>query len=95
MLDKNLPGDPETALVHEMAHAYGMTVAGERLTPQRRELDATAVENQYRDSVGLKQRSVYTPGIEGWNFAVPQYDRSTGSFFIHGPDKPYRLRPVP
>lgn len=38
MPDKDLSGDPEAALAHEMAHAYGMTVAGERLTPQRREL---------------------------------------------------------
>lgn len=94
MLDKDLPGDPEAALAHEMVHAYEMTVTRERLPPQRRELDATAVENQYRDSVGLKQRSIYSPGIEGWDFAVPQYDRSTGSFFIHGSDKPYRLRRV-
>jgi len=79
---------PKASLAHEMAHAYLM-IEGE--IPRFRkgaELDATAVENQYRDSIDLPQRQLYG------NWAVPQYNSDTNTFNFPGTNKEYTLREV-
>jgi hypothetical protein len=83
------PGDAESTLAHEIGHSYLMIKGKNFIARKNRELDATAVENQYRHFRGTYQRSIYSLGKK-WNFNVPQYDYSTGGFRLHGRD--YKLR---
>jgi hypothetical protein len=88
-------GSPESAeatLAHEMGHAYLMMEGRNPWIRKARELDGTAVENQYRDFLGVGQRKNYgmrDPKM-GWN--VPQY--SNGSFTIYDTNKNYHTRKV-
>jgi hypothetical protein len=84
------PGIPEATLAHEMGHAY-LIIKGRNLwSRQSRELDGTAIENQYRGKLGMNQRNIYTPGVSGFDFNVPQYDYNTAKFRLNGRD--YRLK---
>jgi hypothetical protein len=82
----------ESTLAHEMGHAYLMMEGRNPWTRKARELDGTAIDNQYRDSLGIGQRKIYgmnDPKM-GWN--VPQYNN--GSFHIYDTNKKYHLRKV-
>jgi hypothetical protein len=86
------PESAESTLAHEAGHAYLMIEGRNPWTRKARELDGTAIDNQYRDSLGIGQRKIYgmhDPKM-GWN--VPQY--SNGSFSIYGTNKKYHLRKV-
>ena len=86
------PGNPEATLAHEMGHAYLQITGRNPVTRKGRELDATAIDNQYRDWLGVRQRQVYGKGTRDWN--VPQYNSNTDSFSIYGTGRPYKLREV-
>jgi len=86
------PGSPESTLAHEMAHAYLQINGRIPWFSKGRELDGTAVDNQYRDHLGVDQRGIYGKGVVDWN--APQYNRDTGKYTIYGTGKPYRLRKV-
>ena len=86
------PGNPEATLAHEIGHAYLQITGRNPVTRKGRELDATAIDNQYRDWLGVPQRQVYGKGTRDWN--VPQYNSNTDSFSIYSTGRPYKLREV-
>ncbi len=93
-------GIPEATLAHEMAHAYLMMAGRNPWTRKGREMDATAVENQYRYSMNIilqpnekKIREFYGYGSRDYNWAVPQYN-GDGTYSIFGTGKSYKLRKV-
>jgi RHS repeat-associated protein len=72
-LTDDIPNDPESTLVHEViGHAYLMAYGNNYITPKKREVNAAAVENEYRYSKGLIQ----VPTYGNWN--VPQFAPNTG-----------------
>jgi hypothetical protein len=62
------------------------------LTRKGRELDGTAIDNQYRAFLGVGQREIYGKGVPGYNWKVPQY--INGEFRIFDTNKKYRIRKV-
>jgi RHS repeat-associated protein len=86
--------DPESILAHEIGHAYLMMDGRNPWTRKGRELDGTAVENQYRvlmrSHVNLTQRKTYPNGDEV--YILPQYNRLTSEFYIYGTTRKYCVR---
>jgi hypothetical protein len=86
------PGDAESTLAHEMGHAYLMMKGRNPWTRKGRELDGSAVENQYRSMVrNIVQRPLYD-NMPGYRWNLPQYNSATGTFSIYNTNKEYRLR---
>jgi len=92
ILPDGSPLHAASRLAHEVAHAYLQIDGRNPWLKKGRELDATAVDNQYRDYLGVDQRDIYGKGKVDWN--APQYNSDTGKYAIHGTGKPYRLRKV-
>jgi RHS repeat-associated protein len=68
-LDDGTKGYAEATYVHEVAgHGYPMATGTNPPDQKTREVDATAIENQYRASQGWEQRKTYG----SWD--VPQYE---------------------
>lgn len=71
-------GDAESTLAHEVSgHAYSMVNGINPITQKGRELEATAVENQYRASKGIEQRNKYGDKWEVEKFSVENSHRNT------------------
>jgi hypothetical protein len=97
-LHDGTPDSGVAILAHEMAHAYLMINGRNPWTRKSRELDGTAVENQYRDyiknstGINVGQREIYGKGDPDYNWNVPQYN--AGVFSIYNTNRNYRLRKV-
>ncbi len=91
-LSDGSPGSPEATLAHEMGHAYLMIEGRNPIEEKSRELDGTAIDNQYRDNIGVGQRRIYGKGQPRYNWNVPQY--RNGQFRIYGTGEEYQLREV-
>jgi hypothetical protein len=87
------PGDAESTLAHEMGHAFLMIEGRNPMTRKSRELDGSAIENQYRSLMrnNIGQRPLYD-SAPGFQWKLPQYDSSSGKFTIYGLNRSYKLR---
>jgi hypothetical protein len=91
LFSTNVSDDPIATLAHEIAHAYVMIFGKHFITRKNAEMDATAVENQFRALISnLDQRIQYTPGMKGYDFQVPFYGITTQKYWLNG--KEYKLR---
>jgi RHS repeat-associated protein len=83
--------DAEATLAHEVSgHGYRMISGNNPWTRKGRELDASAIENQYRNKITENdQRGIYDPA-KGYQWALPQYRNQ--NFYIYGTDIRYKLK---
>jgi hypothetical protein len=68
-----IPNNPESTLVHEVVgHGHPMAYGENPINPQKREIEAVTVKNEYRASKGLLQLPDYVNKNEtGWD--IPQF----------------------
>jgi hypothetical protein len=85
-------GDAESTLAHEIGHTFLMIEGRNPITRKGRELDGSAVENQYRNRIrNIGQRPLYD-SAPGFQWKLPQYNQNSGKFSIYDTNRSYRLR---
>lgn len=75
---------PISNLAHEVSgHAFRGVTGSNSPFERHREQDAVAVENMFRESVGLDQRTIYEK-YDRPDYTVPQYHPSNDIFTLDG-----------
>lgn len=72
------PKSLNATFAHEIAHSAPATKGTNPIFRYFREMDASKVENEYREKNGLKQRDYYYNGGPKWN--IPKYNIDSDNY---------------